>query len=271
MSTRFSEVLGSFERGHDAWTVNVPDDWKQGRSVFGGLQSALALHAMRGRMQGASSELPLRVLQTTFVAPMTGVGTRVEARVLRAGKSTMHVEARLSEGPDVVAVVVGIFGAARPSDVRVAPRQPAVDEGDAPAAPVGSRGPSGPLPAFLQHFSMRWRRGGPPGSGTASNEAVVDVSLRDAGATSEEHVVALADAVPPHALSMITKPAFGSSLTWALEIVHPGPLTKLGLDGWRMDIQLVAAGDGYTSQSVMVWGPDRELVAISRQCMVVFG
>jgi acyl-coenzyme A thioesterase PaaI-like protein len=280
MSVPFSTVLASVERAGDSWTVSVPDDWKQGRSVFGGMQSALALHAMRRAMVAdahAAAALPLRVLQTTFVAPMSGAGTRIDVRVLRAGKSTRHVEARLSEGTELVAIVVGVFGAARSSEVQVAPRQRPL-ESDGQAEPRAFSGPPpASLPAFLQHFTMRWRRGGPPGTGTTANDAVVEVSLHDtsptspAPPTSEEHLVALADAVPPQALSMLKKQAFGSSLTWTLEILRAGALASLPLVGWRMDVELVAAGEGYTSQSVMVWGPGGEAVAASRQCMVVFG
>jgi hypothetical protein len=32
----------------------------------------------------------------------------------------------------------------------------------------------------------------------------------------------------------------------------------LGLDDWRVDAQLIAASDGYTNQSVMLWGPGGE-------------
>src|SRR5580704_11541008 len=97
----FSQVLESLVVRNGVGSVAVPEDWMQGRSVFGGLQSALALHAMRARMHGTAADLPLRVLQTTFVAPMTGASTRIDARVLRVGKSTAHVEARLSEGADL--------------------------------------------------------------------------------------------------------------------------------------------------------------------------
>jgi hypothetical protein len=45
----------------------------------------------------------------------------------------------------------------------------------------------------------------------------------------------------------------------------------LPLNGWRIDAQLQAAEDGYTSQQVMLWGPGGEPVALSRQSMVVFG
>jgi hypothetical protein len=46
---------------------------------------------------------------------------------------------------------------------------------------------------------------------------------------------------------------------------------ELPLVGWRVDAELVAARDGYTSQSVMVWGPGGVPVALSRQSMLVFG
>ena len=44
----------------------IPDDWAQGRSVFGGLQAAFAVRAMRTLEPAA----PLRSLQVTFVAPI---------------------------------------------------------------------------------------------------------------------------------------------------------------------------------------------------------
>ena len=66
---QFSEVLDSIARSHGVWTATVPEDWMQGRSIFGGLQSALALRAMRGLVP---AELPLRILQTTFIAPVAG-------------------------------------------------------------------------------------------------------------------------------------------------------------------------------------------------------
>jgi hypothetical protein len=54
-------------------------------------------------------------------------------------------------------------------------------------------------------------------------------------------------------------------------MLQAGRLEHLALEGWRLDVDLLAADGGYTSQSVMVWGPGGEPVAVSRQCMVVFG
>ena len=59
-------------------------EWTQGRAVFGGLQGALMLHAMRGLVP---AELPVRTLQVTFVAPPSGNQLVARASILRQGKS----------------------------------------------------------------------------------------------------------------------------------------------------------------------------------------
>ena len=94
--------------------------------------------------------------------------------------------------------------------------------------------------------------------------------MQDEGRATEGHVVAIADFIPPLALSHLRTPAFGSTLTWMMELLAER-VDHLPLAGWRVDSQLVAARDGYTSQSVMVWGPGGEPVATSRQSMLVFG
>jgi hypothetical protein len=43
------------------------------------------------------------------------------------------------------------------------------------------------------------------------------------------------------------------------------------MEGWRVDAEMVAADSGYTHQTVMLWGPQGQPVAIGRQTMVVFG
>lgn len=250
-------------RDADGWIARVPADWLQGRSTFGGLQSALALRALRS----VAPEHPLRVLQTTFIAPVGEGAMRIVPSVLRAGKTTIHAEAKIFDGSTLAALVVGVFGKSRPSEIRVVPRQPVVDRSRIVALPRGA----GFVPAFLQHFDTRWLRGGPPGSGATSTEAVVEVDLRDTGPVTEAHVVAIADVTPPVALSMLKASSPGSSLTWTLEMLREEAFEALPLGTWRLDVELVAGGGGYTSQSEIVWGPGGEPIAISRQSMVVFG
>src|ERR1700722_12584195 len=106
-----SQVLDSLARRDGVCTASVPDDWLQGRSLFGGLQVALALRALRGIVP---AELPLRVLQTTFVAPVTGA-LEIRPRLLRVGKGTTHAEARVTLCDQVTALFVGVFSQGLPS------------------------------------------------------------------------------------------------------------------------------------------------------------
>jgi len=80
----------------------------------------------------------------------------------------------------------------------------------------------------------------------------------------------MADFIPPVALSFLTTPVAAASLTWMLELL-PETFDALPLDGWRIDAEMVAAHNGYLSQSLTLWGPGGEPVALGRQTMVVFG
>jgi acyl-CoA thioesterase len=259
---RFSEILGGAVVEDGVWSTTVTEDWLQGRSLFGGIQSALALRAMRRLVH---PDVPLRVLQTTFVAPVTAGKVAVRARVLRTGKSVTQVEARIAEGSETAALFVGVFGRPRSSRVEVVPKLPVVED------EVGDDHPAPPGVAFAQHFGLRRLRGDRLVSGSRKTSAVLEVGLKDGdAAVTEEHVVAIADAPPPLALAFLETPAPGSSVTWTLEMLE-GRLDGLSLDGWQLHIDLTAARDGYTSQSVFVCGPGGRAVALSRQSMVVFG
>lgn len=257
-----SELINTFDTKPGQVSVSVPDDWMQGRSVFGGLQAGVALAAMRTLVP----DMPLRTLQATFMAPPSTAVLTARATVLRAGKNTMHVEARLLDGEITLGVVIGVFGASRSSAVHRTLVQPVVET----ATPVVFPYLPGVVPAMTQHFAATWLRGGLPYSGNPLPEIVANVDLRDVGVSTEIHVLALADFIPPVGLSALTKPTTGSTLTWMLELLTT-ELSGLPLSGWRIDAEMVAASEGYTSQTVTLWGPEGQPVALSRQSMVVFG
>jgi acyl-CoA thioesterase len=259
-----SEVLDSIMRREGGCTVSVPDDWMQGRSVFGGLQVALGLRALR---DAVPADLPLRVLQTTFVAPVTG-SVEIDARVLRAGKGTTHAEARLVDRGETTTIVVGVFGRGRPSKAELVPQLPRLASDHEAIEFPFVRGIS---VAFAQHYKMRLLSGPVPFSGTTQPpEWVVEVSSDDRGPTSECQVVGIADAIPPLAFAMLTQPAPGSSVTWTLEMLVDR-FDVLPLAGWKVVAAVRAGHNGYTSQAVTIFGPDGAAVALSHQSMVVFG
>jgi acyl-CoA thioesterase len=260
---RFSEVLKSVRRDGEAWIATISEDWLQGRSAFGGVQAALAVQVMR---ELVPETVPLRSLQVAFIAPIATGTVRMSASILRHGKSVTQIEARLMDGDATACLVIGVFGASRESKLRVLPVRPDVDAMDKPHV---LRYVPGLLPQFTQHFEAQWLQGDIPFTGSTKTSQIVEVGLKDEGVADEAQVIAFADFIPPVALSMLDQPAPGSSLTWMLELF--ADYRGLPLSGWRIDAQLQAAQDGYTSQQVMLWGPHGEPVALSRQSMVVFG
>ena len=195
----FDTILRPTARREGELCFTITEDWMQGRSTFGGLQAAMALKAMR---ETTGVTAPLRVLQTSFIAPVGGGEVTVRASTLRAGKSVTHVEARLMQGADTLCLVVGIFGVARESAI-VVPMAGA----NAAASPEGFKDlpfARGIAPNFTQHFQWRWAAGGWPYSGSV--EPFTRIWLRHRTATgtgaaeAEYAMVALADAVPSPAL-----------------------------------------------------------------------
>ncbi|WP_028008927.1 acyl-CoA thioesterase [Solimonas flava] len=261
---RFSEVIAAMHGEGGDWRAPVPNDWLQGRTVFGGLQAALAVRAMRGLLPGAA---PLRTLQATFIAPAPAGELRVAARVLRSGKSATHIEADLYDGEQLACRTLGIFGLPRESALALAPAIPAVPL----AADAARELPyiEGVTPAFTQNVGFRWAHGGFPFSGAREPRTQIYVRLKDEAEVDELQLIALADSIPSPGLSMLKQPAAASSLTWMLELLHPQ--YERAADGWwLMDAEVSAAHSGYLSQTATLWSPDRRAIAYSRQSVVAF-
>jgi acyl-coenzyme A thioesterase PaaI-like protein len=262
MAVELTDLLSRARTSPGAVTLDVTEDWLQGRTLFGGLQAVVGMLAMRTVAPAA----PLRSLQVIFLAPVPGGPVHASARILRSGKNTSHVEARIVDGDNTLALMVAVFGQPRASALALRPAQPTV----APTSSIELPRIPGATPNFTQHFKARWLVGSPPGSGAVEPHNVIELGLRDHGACTEAHVVAMADFIPPIALSYLEAPVAAASLTWMLELLSDD-FGALPLDGWRMDAEMVAANDGYVNQSMVLWGPGGVPIALGRQTMVVFG
>jgi acyl-CoA thioesterase len=260
--TTLSAVLAAAEARAGGLVFTTSSEWMQGRSVFGGLQAAVAFHAMRALVPQA----PLRSLQATFIAPVAGE-LRVQTRILRTGKNATHVEARIVEADATQAVFVGIFGAARSSVVAHMPAPRATKT----RAPLHEK-PFGVAPAaeFMQHFAVRWWEGAPPFTSQPSTTQVLEIAIDDTGPASEAHVIAIADFIPPIGFSWLPAPAPGSTLTWMLELLADR-FDHLPLSGFRIEAELIAARDGYTNQAVTMFAASGEPIALGHQTMLIFG
>lgn len=258
-------LLEAMHHEGEHWSVDVGDDWMQGRSAFGGLQVAIAVEAMR---RSLATGLPLRCLQVAFVAPVPAGPVAVEVQRLRQGASVLHASARLMVGNEPACMVTGIFGKARPSSVRIdAPPRP-----EARAAEASPELPSvdGVTPRFTRYLRFRWADGDLPYSGGRQNRTSVWLQLRDASEVDEAGVLALADAIPTPALGMLTQPAPASSLTWTVDFLRDD-WERNPAGEWRIDTEVTAGADGYLSQSGTLYDPQGRAVLLSRQVVVIFG
>jgi acyl-CoA thioesterase len=272
----FGQVLESLRREGDGWSVVVPRAWGNGRTVFGGLQVALSVRAMRGALEhtlgpgkGDLAALPLRSLQTTFVAPVPA-GTPVELRAgfLRSGRSATHARCDLLHDGAVACTTVAVFGAARPSRITLDIPRPglAADPESLQELPYIP----GITPEFLQHLKLRWAVGRFPYSGHDEPHSSIYARLPDPLCSAEDALIALADSIPTPALSMLEKPAPATSINWMLELI--GDPALLDRDRWSLIGTDVRAGaDGYLSQTSILWGPDGHAYSVSHQSVAIFG
>jgi acyl-CoA thioesterase len=253
----------------DPARVVLPASWANGRASFGGLVAALVFEVMRLQVPDGR---PLRSLAITFVAPLApDVPASYEAEVLREGGSVSQVLGKATQNGQVCALVQGSFGAPRNSKIHLrgerAPVIKAVE--DCPQLSYMK----GLTPELVQHLAMRWAVGGMPFSNNPSREMGGWVRLRDGSAdevVSEAHLLVLVDAWPPAVLAHLSNFAAGSSLTWTIEFMQPAPVLH-GLDWCQYRALIEHAQGGYSHVAASLWAPSGELVAISRQTVVVFG
>ena len=276
MTATFGAVLDSLSHEGDRWAVAIPKAWSNGRTVFGGLQVALSVRAMRGALgvslgdgKGNVAALPLRSLQATFVAPVPA-GTRVELRAefLRSGRSATHARCDLLHEGTRAGTTVASFGAARPSRITLDIPRPSL-RADPEALPDLPYIP-GITPEFLQQLQLRWGAGKVPYSGHHEPHSTIFARLRDPDCSAEDALIALADSIPTPGLSMLDTPAPATSMNWMLELI--GDPALLERDEWSMIGTDVRAGaDGYLSQTSVLWGSGGHAFSVSHQSVAIFG
>lgn len=247
----------------------VPSTWGQGRAVFGGVVAALAFEAMRAKVEPGR---PVRSLATTFVGPLEPeVPASFEAELLREGKAVSQVFCRVVQKGQTVALVQGSFGGSRQSVVQMQ-AEPA-PEMKAPEDCFELPFIQGVTPEFTRHLAMRWSIGGLPFSNSRERDMGGWVRFRGAverKPLTEAHLLALVDAWPPATVPHLPSPAPGSTLTWTIEFVQP--LAQLDTHDWcKYRARIEHARDGYGHAAAALWTPTGELVALSRQTVVVFG
>jgi acyl-CoA thioesterase len=260
-ASSFSQVLRRLSQNGDLLETDLPEEWAQGRTSFGGLTAALAVEAT---FRAIPDLPPLRSAQFAFVGPASST-IAFEAQLIRRGKSAAFVDVTASSGDGVALKATLMFGQGRPSthNYRALP-MPSVDPPDTLpdffGASVG--------PGFSKQFHAKLAAGSALLSGAAKPAMVLWLKHRDAAAPDNvASVLALGDVPPPAALAMQTSFAPISTMTWSINILAE----QFTGAGWHLNaVEADTIVDGYSSQLMTMWDAQGTPVLASRQTVAVF-
>lgn len=261
MSVSFSELMASFREEKGRFQIDIPEGWMQGRTTYGGLSAALCLE---GALRAFPDLPPLRSAQISFIGPAGGA-VGVEATILRAGKSVTFLGADLHAEKGLATRAVFAFGAARETQYH----RMFIPAADLPAPEACEPYiPGGFGPSFAQHFEVLLAKGGRPVTGSSEHDHFLWVRHRSAEEGSVAALLALADMPPPAMMPMFTSFAPVSSVTWFVNFLVSAPATREGW--WLLETRAESAGEGYSSQDMLIWNRDGEPVVAGRQLVAIF-
>ncbi len=261
----FGEVITWTPEEPGTWAGTVSPEWMQGRTSFGGVAAAVGLRALRAVVD---DDRPPRAVHTSFFGPLGPEPARVQARVIRSGRSATHARAEIHQGQGMPAQVIGVFAADRRSSITVDP--PAPPARPDPETLVDMPYVAGVAPAFVQHFSLRWTEGAMPFSGGTEPRLGGYCRHRtDPGPSPYEAILGLADAWPSPLVTLMRSPAPASSVTWTATFVDV-PATIEPDAWWWYGSEAIAARHGYAGMRASLYAPDGRLALMIEQLVAVF-
>lgn len=255
--TPIADILAAATSVVGGFRVGIPADWLQGRTTYGGLSSALALHAA----QSIEPDLPpLRSAQVAFIGPLAGDVT-VTATKLRRGRTAAFLQSDIVSDAGLGYRATFVFMAGQPSRIDLHGGLASTMPPPVPDATLYT----GPDEFFTGNFNFLDLR-----NGLAEAEWLRWARLRGReGLDPMVEVMAVADALPPAAFKLLGKsPAPISSLTWIVNLLTPTPATTDGW--WLLSAKSEHARGGCSSQTMTLWNAAGEPVAQGMQSVAIF-
>lgn len=259
--TSLPEIIAGLEPLEDGWRGAIPDSWLQGRTAYGGLSTALALHAAKR----AEADLPpLRSAQVAFIGPLAGT-VLVRANTLRRGRNAAFVQADVESEAGLGLRATFVFMRDQESALDHATGSAPAFARPGPDDRVYSGRSNGPGPGFLTNFDFLDRR-----DDADPSEWLRWVRLKDRdGLDPEVELAVIGDCLPPAAMKLMRSFVPLSSLTWLLNLLGPAPRTEDGW--WLLRAQTDYARAGSSSQAMGIWSADGRPVAQQMQSVAIFG
>ena len=250
----------------DEW-VDLPQGWLQGRTLFGGLSTAMMLH----KATLAVNDPAKRLLSTsvTFVAPVQEKPVKVSVEILRQGKSVTTVEARVWQDDAVMSILLASFGLERDSVLNIQQQRPASNYPKPEELLIIPHNDL--MPQCYQNFDLAWAEGSYPCSGSSQPDFGGWFRFTEKfgqGEMTMPEFVALLDIWPAGAFPLLKTPAPGSSLSWYVTLLDSVNFQRL--DWFKYKVFTDHAEHGYATEYAHIWDQNDRLIAISRQTVTIF-
>jgi acyl-CoA thioesterase len=249
-------LLGGASAADGRWHYSITPDWMQGRTAYGGISAAVALDAA---LRDHPGDAPLRTAQIGFVGP-------VATQLVRHSKSSRFVQADVSSGSGFGTSALFTFSLPRTSHVdhEITP-MPAI------AAPLDlvSVPEHAMRPAFTNHFDMK--PAGGPGFGHAKESAEILTWVRwiaPPTCPAQVALLAMADALPPAALTLFTQFGPLSSSSWICHFLTDVPASDDGW--WLLSSRSTHVRRGFSTQDMAIWNSAGELVMTGNQGVAIY-
>jgi acyl-CoA thioesterase len=256
--TPLLDILAAAIPVEGGFRTTIPADWLQGRTAYGGLSSALALHAA----QACEPDLPpLRSALIAFIGPLSGE-VIVTATKLRRGRTAAFIQADIVSDAGLGYRATFVFMSDQESRIELTGGLASPLRPPAPDATLYT-GPDGFFTGNFNFFDLK-----DEAKGEAEWLRWARLRAYD-GLDPMVQVMALADALPPAAFKLLDKtPAPLSSLTWIVNLLTPAPATTDGW--WLLSAESGHAKNGGSSQTMMLWNADGVPIAQGAQSVAIF-
>lgn len=261
--TSYSEMMRGFvASGPKTYTAELPENWTQGRTAFGGLTSALLLAAIKNDNPDLP---PLRTLQVNFIGPAVGK-LDVTTKLLRQGKNNITYRAELDS--ELGAGTHGYFTYGVERDLNIDMDYPLKKDAQRPdeIEPwiLGELAPK-----FLVNFDRRIVSG--PGFFQQSDNPDMLLWARMKDDTCWQDgllpLTVLADA-PPAAFGAMSHVKALSSMNWNINFLTDDFSTENGWWLFRAATRFIRKG--YSSQLIQAWNSEGRRVMDSMQHLAIF-
>lgn len=256
-------IRASLQEKGDGFLVDIPANWKQGRTTYGGLTAALMLAASHKTFNDLP---PLRSALINFVGPVAD-SPLLTANLERRGRNVTSVSAAAHIGEKTVGRADFLFGAARKSQINVDFPAPAAMP-PAEADPFTPKSNHEMVPQFFHNFDTRLIAGSRPMVGEAGYIRTWSRHKDPASRGGIESLLCIGDVLPPAAMPLMRKFAPVSSMSWMFNLLTDTPQTEDGW--WQVESRLTAARGGYSSQIMRIWNTAGVLVVEGMQSIAIF-